>query len=37
MTPPISWIKAALTEFKTFPVGAKSTCLTALTIAAEGG
>jgi phage-related protein len=34
---PISWIKAALKEFETFPEGAKSICLTALTIAAEGG
>lgn len=40
MTPttrPISWIRAALKEFETFPEGAKSICLTALTIAAEGG
>jgi len=40
MTPttrPISWIKAALKEFETFPEGAKSICLAALTIAAEGG
>ena len=40
MTPttrPISWIKAALREFETFPEGAKSICLAALTIAAEGG
>lgn len=34
---PISWIKAALKEFETFPEGAKSICLAALTIAAEGG
>jgi len=33
----ISWIKAALKEFETFPDEARSTCLTALTIAAEGG
>jgi phage-related protein len=33
----ISWIKAARKEFDTFPNVAKSTCLTALTIAAEGG
>jgi phage-related protein len=40
MTPktrPISWINAALKEFKTFPEGAQSICLNALTIAAEGG
>src|SRR6266851_5722791 len=40
MTPttrPVSWIRAALREFETFPEGAKSTCLAALTIAAEGG
>jgi phage-related protein len=36
-TRPISWIKAALKEFETFPNVVKSTCLTALTIAAEGG
>jgi len=35
-TRPISWIKAALKEFDTFPNAVKSTCLTALTIAAEG-
>lgn len=34
---PVSWIKAALKEFETFPQGARSTCLVALTIAAEGG
>ncbi len=34
---PISWIKAALGEFQTFPEGARSICLAALTIAAEGG
>lgn len=33
----VSWIKAALREFETFPDSVKSTCLTALTIAAEGG
>jgi phage-related protein len=40
MTPrtrPVSWIKAALKEFETFPHGARSICLVALTIAAEGG
>jgi len=36
-TRPISWIKAALREFESFPEGARSICLTALTIAAEGG
>jgi phage-related protein len=36
-TRPVSWIGAALKEFDTFPEGARSTCLTALTIAAEGG
>jgi phage-related protein len=36
-TRPISWIRAALREFETFPEGARSVCLTALTIAAEGG
>jgi phage-related protein len=36
-TRPISWIRAALKEFEKFPEGAKSVCLTALTIAAEGG
>jgi phage-related protein len=33
---PVSWLKAALKEFQTFPEGARSICLTALTIAAEG-
>jgi phage-related protein len=40
MTPrtrPISWIRASLKEFEAFPEGARSICLTALTIAAEGG
>jgi phage-related protein len=40
MTPrtrPVSWLKAALRDFETFPEGARSVCLTALTIAAEGG
>ncbi len=35
-TRPVSWIKAALKEFETFPHGAKAICLGALTIAAEG-
>lgn len=33
----ISWVKAALKEFEAFPDGARAVCLTALTIAAEGG
>jgi len=33
----VSWIKAALKEFETFPKDAQSTFLTALTIAADGG
>jgi phage-related protein len=33
----VSWIRAALQEFQTFPEGARSICLAALTIAAEGG
>jgi phage-related protein len=40
MTPktrPVSWIRAALREFETFPEAARSICLAALTIAAEGG
>lgn len=36
-TRPVSWIKAALKEFRTFPEGAQCVCLAALTIAAEGG
>jgi phage-related protein len=36
-TRPVSWIKAALKEFETFPEGARSICLAGLTIAAEGG
>jgi phage-related protein len=36
-TRPVSWIKAALHEFESFPEGAQSVCLAALTIAAEGG
>jgi phage-related protein len=34
---PISWIKSARKEFEKFPEDAQSICLTALTIAAEGG
>lgn len=33
----VSWIKAALKDFESFPEGARTRCLTALTIAAEGG
>src|SRR5271166_2205982 len=36
-TRPISWIRAALKEFETFPGAARSICLAALTVAAEGG
>ena len=36
-TRPISWVAAALREFQSFPEGARLVCLTALTIAAEGG
>lgn len=36
-TRPISWIKAALRGFEKFPDEVRTTCLTALTIAAEGG
>lgn len=36
-TRPVSWVKAALKEFQMFPEGARSICLAALTIAAEGG
>ncbi len=36
-TRPVSWIKAALKDFDSFPDGARSICLAALTIAAEGG
>src|SRR5438034_1031843 len=34
---PVSLIRAALNEFETFPEGARSICLAALTISAEGG
>ena len=33
----VSWLKAARHEFEKFPEGARMVCLTALTIAAEGG
>ena len=36
-TRPVSWVRAALKDFETFPEGARSICLAALTIAAEGG
>jgi phage-related protein len=36
-TRPIVWIKGALKSFREFPEGAQSICLTALTIAADGG
>jgi phage-related protein len=36
-TRPISWIRAALREFESFPEAARSIFLAALTIAAEGG
>ena len=36
-TRPISWVSAARKEFESFPLGAQAICLTALTIAADGG
>ena len=33
----VSWINAARKDFESFPEGAQSICLAALTIAAEGG
>ena len=36
-TRPISWIKAARKDFERFPAEAQAICLTALTVAAEGG
>jgi phage-related protein len=36
-TRPVSWLGAARRDFETFPEGAQSICLAALTIAAEGG
>lgn len=36
-TRPVSWLKPVLREFEKFPEGAQLICLTALTIAAEGG
>ncbi len=35
-TRPVSWIKAALKEFRAFPEGVQFICLAALTIAADG-
>ncbi len=36
-TRPVSWLKAALKDFEKFPAEAQTVCLTALTMAAEGG
>lgn len=36
-TRPISWLKAALKDFETFPGEVQSDMLDALTVAAEGG
>jgi len=36
-TRPVSWIKAALKDFESFPGAAQACFLAALTIAAEGG
>jgi phage-related protein len=36
-TRPVPWLKTALKEFETVPQGAQAICLTALTIAGEGG
>ena len=36
-TRPVSWLKAVLNDFAKFPEGARTICLTAITIAAEGG
>ena len=36
-TRPVSWFRAALRDFENFPREAQTICLTALTIAAEGG
>jgi phage-related protein len=35
-TRPVSWLKAALKDFEKFPERARTVCLAALTIAAEG-
>ena len=36
-TRPISWMKPALKDFSKFPAEAQDICLSALTVAAEGG
>jgi phage-related protein len=36
VTRPISWMKAALKEFRKFPSEAQDICLSTLTVAAEG-
>ena len=36
-TRPISWIRAARKDFEAFPETVRTRCLTALTIAADGG
>src|SRR4051794_19833506 len=36
-TRPISWLKGALRDFKTFPLEVQTEILRALTIASEGG
>ena len=36
-TRPVSWVAAARKEFEAFPQGVQAICLTALTMAAEGG
>ena len=36
-TRPVTWIKAALKDFETFPADAQAIFLAALTIAADGG
>lgn len=36
-TRPISWIRAARKDFEAFPKAVQTRCLTALTIAADGG
>ena len=36
-TRPVSWISGALKDFEEFPEDARSICLAALTIVAEGG
>jgi phage-related protein len=36
-TRPVSWVKAALRDFRKFPAEVETICLAALTIAAEGG